>query len=116
VVFAVPRALADVRILSLEESDSVGMARSPVIMSGAGSSWALAWTMVVLAREGGSVCVIITIYHRTKYGFSEKKMFQVPHGGERNTKCNSYRSRGTGANDGPVRGGDQQLSAAISGK
>ena len=46
--FAAPRALADVQILSLEESDSVGMARTPVIMSGAGSSWALAWSMVVV--------------------------------------------------------------------
>ena len=46
VIFAAPRALADARILSLEESDSVVMARNPVIMSGAGSSWALAWSTV----------------------------------------------------------------------
>ena len=46
VVFAAPRALADARILSLRESDSVVMARNPVIMSGAGSSWALAWSTV----------------------------------------------------------------------
>ena len=57
--FAAPRALADVQILSLEESDSVGMARTPVIMSGAGSSWALAWSMVVV-HEGGMMCYQVT--------------------------------------------------------
>ena len=51
VVFAAPRALADARILSLPESNSVGLALYPDIMSWSKSSWAPGGCMVT--NRGG---------------------------------------------------------------